>query len=70
MSAVQSPIWARAYHAGVALMKLKPGEALRPFDFGPVAEQNIAKMWIVAGVLTVVATILGIIGIRVKTTRP
>jgi len=27
------------------------------------------KMWIVAGVLTVVATILGVIGIRVKTTR-
>jgi hypothetical protein len=27
------------------------------------------KMWIVAGLLTAVATILGAIGIRVKTTR-
>jgi hypothetical protein len=27
------------------------------------------KMWIVSGVLIVVATILGVIGIRVKTTR-
>jgi heme/copper-type cytochrome/quinol oxidase subunit 1 len=42
--------------------------------FGPLTSDRrqskiSIKMWIVSGVLIVVATILGVIGIRVKTTR-